>query len=110
MLLMMRPREDSKKRRARAISPRVCQFHHSGFGNLEVKSEQYSNRAFDRVEEMYSSFYAGLDPRRRQEAADGGMVKEDRGAMANLSNKPVHREYPPAGYYSTPYLDDSREV
>lgn len=107
MLLMMRPREDSKKRRARAISRDESL---DVYGNLEVKSEQYSNRAFDRVEEMYSSFYAGLDPRRRQEAADGGMVKEDRGAMANLSNKPVHREYPPAGYYSTPYLDDSREV
>jgi hypothetical protein len=106
MLLMMRPREDSKKKRSRAIDRDESL---AVYGNLEVKGEQYSNRAYDRVEEMYSSFYAGLDPRRRQEVADGGMVKEDKGAMANLSNKPVHREYPPAGYYSSPYLDDSTE-
>lgn len=106
MLLMMRPREDSKRKRSRAIGRDEML---TVYGNSEVKGEQYSNRAYDRVDEMYSSFYAGLDPRRRQEVADGGMVKEDRGAMANLSNKPVHREYPPAGYYSNPYLDDSKE-
>lgn len=106
MLLMVGPERDSRRKRSRAIDRQEML---NVYGNLEVKSEQYSNRAYDRVEEMYSSFYAGIDPRRRQEVADGGMVKEDRGAMANLSNKPVHREYPPAGYYSNPYLDDSVE-
>lgn len=106
MLLVMNPKKDNKPKRSRAIDRDEML---TVYGNVEVKSEQYSNRAYDRVEEMYSSFYAGLDPRRRQEAADGGMVKEDTKAMANLSNKPVHREYPPAGYYQSPYLDDSTE-
>lgn len=106
MLLVMNPKKDSKPKRSRAIDREESL---TVYGNVEVKSEQYSNRAYDRVEEMYSSFYAGLDPRRRQEAADGGMLKEDTKAMANLSNTAVHREYPPAGYYQSPYIDDSTE-
>ena len=106
MLFMLEPRKDKQKKRSRAVNRDEML---SVYGNVEVKSEEYSNRAYDRVEEMYSSFYAGLDPRRRQESADGGMVKEDKAAMANLSSKPVHREYPPAGYYSSPYIDDSTE-
>lgn len=46
-----------------------------------------------------------VDPRRRQELADGGMVREDRNAMANLSGRAAHYEYPRLGYYSTPYID-----
>lgn len=45
------------------------------------------------------------DPRRRQELADGGMVREDQNAMANLSTRAVHHEYPRLGYYSSPYID-----
>lgn len=47
----------------------------------------------------------GIDPRRRQEMADGGMVREDDRAMANLSEKAIHHEYPKLPYYSTPYND-----
>lgn len=45
------------------------------------------------------------DPRRRQELADGGMVREDERAMANLPRQAIHHEYPRLGYYSTPYID-----
>lgn len=48
---------------------------------------------------------ATCDPRRRQELADGGMVREDDRAMANLSPRAVHHEYPRLGYYSNPYID-----
>lgn len=105
MLLMMEPK-DRKPKRSRAINRGESL---RTYDNMEVKGEMHSNRAYDNVEMMYSAFYAGLDPRRRQEAADGGMVKEDRTAMANLSNKAIHREYPPAGYYNNPYIDDSTE-
>lgn len=106
MLLMVEPKKRKERSNARAISRDEAL---AVYPNVESKSEMYSQRAYDRVEEMYSSFYAGLDPRRRQEMADGGMVKEDRAAIANLSEKPIHREYPPAGYYSSPYIDDSVE-
>lgn len=50
------------------------------------------------------------DPRRRQELADGGMVREDRNAMANLSNRAIHHEYPRLQYYSSPYIDSLARV
>lgn len=77
------------------------------YSNMEIKRDLHNQFMYDRVQSMYSSFYGGLDPRRRNEMADAGMVKEDRNAMSNLSGEPVHREYPRAGYYSNPYIDDS---
>lgn len=78
-------------------------------GNMLEKDEERSAFDYERVSSMYSAFYAGLDPRRRTEMAEGGMVKEDKNAMANLSNTPVHMEYPRAGFYTSPYIDDSVE-
>jgi hypothetical protein len=75
----------------------------------EFKQNIKNDFSYDRVEELYSSFYAGLDPRRRTEMADGGMVSEDRNAMANLSNTGFQKEYPRAGYYTNPYIQDSVE-
>lgn len=63
-------------------------------------------RSMARVRSMENEFYAGIDPRRRQEIADGGMIEEDNKAMANLSPKARHYEYPKAGYYTSQYLDD----
>lgn len=106
MLLIMEPKKP-KRSKSRPINRRESL---DVYGNMEDKSEMHSNRAYDNIESMYSAFYAGVDPRRRREMAAGGMVKEDRNAMANLSNTPVHREYPPAGYFNqNPYIDDSVE-
>ncbi len=70
-------------------------------------NEQRRNqRAFARIRDMENEFYAGVDPLRRVELADGGMVREDHNAMANLSGRAIHCEYPQDGYYSTPYLDN----
>ena len=49
--------------------------------------QERSQRAFDRVRDMENEFFAGVDPRRRRELADGGMVREDHVAMANLPAK-----------------------
>jgi hypothetical protein len=77
------------------------------FSTMEIKRDIRNQFNYDRVQDIYSSFYAGLDPRRRTEMADGGMVKEDPRAMANLSPEFIHREYPRSGFYSSPYIDDS---
>lgn len=77
---------------------------YSAMYQLEQRRDQ---RTFDRTRDMSNEFYAGVDPRRRQEVADGGMIREDRNAMANLPRQAQHHEYPQAGYYSTPYLDDT---
>lgn len=78
----------------------------------DVYDQMYRNeqdrdqRSLDRIRSAESEFYAGIDPRRRQEVADAGMIQEDHNAIANLSPRAIHREYPKAGYYSTQYLDD----
>lgn len=77
------------------------------YSNFEMKRDIHQEFMYDRVQDIYSSFYAGIDPRRRNEMADGGMVQEDRNEVANLSRRFVNQEYPRAGYYSSPYIDDS---
>jgi len=79
--------------------------------NFERERERVSHEQLRHLQDMRSAFYAGVDPRRRREMADGGMVQEDRNAMANLSGVPIHREYPKdgTGFIFTPYLDDTRE-
>lgn len=46
------------------------------------------------LHDLQSTFYSGLDPRRRWEKGMGGLVKEDHNAMANLSPRFIHKEYP----------------
>ncbi|HLT41514.1 MAG TPA: hypothetical protein VKZ95_02330 [Sphingobacteriaceae bacterium] len=74
------------------------------YRNSDILADEYNNRAIGRVIDMYSPFYAGIDPRRRQEMADGGMVKEDPAAMANLSSEFIHAQYPRVPYYSNPFI------
>lgn len=69
--------------------------------------QRRDERAFQRAKAIGQEFYAGLDPRRRQEVADSGMIQEDHTQMANLPRQARHFEYPQAGYYSTPYIDST---
>ncbi len=64
------------------------------------------DRTYDTTRNPQSEFYAGLDPRRRQEMADGGLIVEDHQAMANLPRQAIHHEYPRGEFYGTPYIDD----
>jgi len=41
--------------------------------------------------------YAGMDERRRQEKEDSMMIKEDKGAIANLPKEVVYKQYPREG-------------
>lgn len=65
----------------------------------------FEHPAYERIEDIRSAFYGGIDPRRRQEVSDGGMIQEDPKAMANCPTEALHHEYPSAGYYTTPYID-----
>lgn len=77
------------------------------YGVEQLKAQIHDMENFLRVESMSSHFYGGIDPRRRQEMADGGMVAEDRGAVANLSERFIHRQYPGAAFYSNIFIDDT---
>lgn len=89
----------------RAISRGEMRGVYDKMYRLEQRRDQ---RAFQSIEEMDNEFYAGIDPRRRQELADAGMIREDHRQMANLPRQAIHHEYPQAGYYFSPYLDDTR--
>lgn len=75
------------------------------YRNSDFLSDQYNNRVQEQIMDMRSSFYAGIDPRRAQEMADGGVVQEDSNAIANLSEQFIHAEYPQVGYRTNKYLD-----
>lgn len=77
------------------------------YGNLEFKRDLHNDFIHDRNKNIYSAFYAGLDPRRKKEMADGGMISEDKNAMSNLPPEGFQREYPSRRYSNNPYFDDS---
>lgn len=77
--------------------------------DMQRDARRISERAFYRARQIGGEYYHGLDPRRRQEVADAGMIAEDQRATANLSPIPVIRAFPANNYYGTPYLDDTVE-
>lgn len=61
------------------------------------------------VHDMRDKIFLGIDPRRRQEVADAGMIQEDQRCVANLPYEPIHEEYPCFRFYASPYNTDSIE-
>ena len=53
-------------------------------------------------------YYAGAEPRRRQEMEDAGMIREDHSAVANLPQGVMMKPYPKdTGNYLPENLDDT---
>ncbi len=98
--------QDQYTDRAQERAPRRFEIREE-YKNMYDNEQRRNERAFARVRNMENEFYAGVDPRRRQEMADGGMVREDHVAMSNLPRQAIHCEYPQSYYYGTPYLDDT---
>lgn len=57
--------------------------------------------------EDYGEYYAGPEARRTQEMEDGGMIREDRSAVANLPQMMMMKPYPMTGPYMPEGLDDT---
>lgn len=55
----------------------------------------------------YNESYAGESARHTQEAQDGGMLSEDRSAVANMPQNIIMRSYPKNGSYMPEDLDDT---
>ena len=58
------------------------------------ENRRLNERDFFKAQQVGDFFWQGVDPRRRIELAEGGMVREDRQAMANLPVQAIHTEYP----------------
>ena len=52
-------------------------------------------------------FYAGMEPRRRQEMEDAGYIHEDHSQIANLPQGVIMKPYPHTGPYLPEGLEDS---
>lgn len=77
------------------------------YQGYELKREVHNTLNYARVQGIGSPLYGGIDPRRRVEMADGGMVCEDQTAMSNLPTEGYQRQYPRTGFYPNPYIQTS---
>lgn len=73
---------------------------------MEIKRDALHDANYDQLQSPEYYFYAGIDPRRRNEAADAGMVREDRTKIANLSDRFIHEQYPSSGFNHVFYRSD----
>ena len=55
----------------------------------------------------HMEFYAGSEPRKRQEMQDSGMIRENPNAIANLPQEVMIKAYPVTGPYMPEGLEDS---
>jgi hypothetical protein len=55
----------------------------------------------------HEGYYEGSEGRRTQEMQDGGMIREDRSAIANLPQEVMMKAYPKTGPYMPEDLDDT---
>ncbi len=92
-------------RRERSVKRKEIEADYSAFNQDQ---DRVIKNAYDRARQIGAVYGGGLDPRRRQEVADGGLIREDPNAIANLPTMAQHHEFPQDGYYGTPYLDATR--
>jgi hypothetical protein len=55
----------------------------------------------------YDEHYAGYEGRRMEEMREGGMINEDRSAIANMPQEVMMKPYPKTGPYMPENLDDT---
>ncbi len=55
----------------------------------------------------HAEHYAGMEPRRRQEMEDAGMIHENHSAIANLPQEVMIKPYPVPRNYLPEVLDDT---
>ena len=77
--------------------------------NDEYRHDRGDERADYRRSRTMSDneFYAGMEPRRRQELEDAGMIREDHNEIANLPQDVRMTPYPKTGPYLPEGLDDT---
>jgi hypothetical protein len=102
MAIYREQRPSFSRKPERAIRRVEQDSRYSGMNDKEVLRDDL---VYERTKGMMSDFYQGIDPRRREEIANGGMVQEDHRAMANLSPNFIHKEFPRFSFWSTPFND-----
>lgn len=83
-----------------------------GYGRYVYDREATDPRSLEmsahrRAGMIGAEHYAGMNPRRRQEMEDAGMIHEDHREIANLPQGVVMRPYPMETGYTPEELDDT---
>ncbi len=55
----------------------------------------------------YNEYYAGMEGRKTQEMEDGGMIREDHSAIANMPQNIIMKAYPKPENFLPEDLDDT---
>lgn len=77
------------------------------FNDQEERSKDQVPSGMYRGPLTGAELYAGMEPRRRQELEDAGMIHEDPNAIANLPQNVMIKAYPKTGPYLPEVLEDS---
>jgi hypothetical protein len=64
-------------------------------------------RSLYRQGKSMDGYYEGMEPRRRQEMEDAGMIREDHSAIANLPQNVMIKPYEKTGPYLPEGIDDT---
>lgn len=98
------------------VKPEVGEYAHqisrkeneSRYEGLNEIGRVYNAMHIERTRNKLSEYYGGVDTRRKREVADGGMIREDNNAMANLPRQAIHCEYPDRfAFQQDPHIDDT---
>lgn len=102
MAIRREQRPNFGRKMERAIRRVEQEDRYEGMNDKEILRD---NLVHERIRGLMAEYYQGVDPRRRKELADGGIVQEDHNAMANLSPRFIHQEYPRFSFFSTMFND-----
>lgn len=80
--------------------------HHKMHEGDAMGHMDHAERSMHRHMSLGEEYYAGYDPRRRQEMRDAGMISEDHHALANLPQTPIMSYYSEQRYMPE-VLDDT---
>jgi hypothetical protein len=89
------------KRYHQSIKDRV----HEGEGEMRRLRDEHERAMYRHMNG--SEHYAGMEPRRRQEMRDAGMLNEDHRAVANMPQDVKYHPYPKPDAYLPEGLDDT---
>ena len=78
----------------------------SNLGRMNDDGNYRGNERSSYRKNAMDGFYAGAEPRRRQELEDAGMIHEDHSAIANLPQNVMIKDYPTGGYYLPEGIND----
>ena len=95
------------KKRHYSSGSKSVNHHNDHFNDEHKHNRDVGERAMVRRGLTSAENYAGMEPRRRQELEDAGMIHEDHMAIANLPQNVMIKQYPRTGPYMPEDLDDT---